>query len=81
MGKDLINIANKHQLSGCIEEHAMFLYSDCSLDDYIERYQPRFLYGSSNDESGRDFLVNRSKKLVNEYLENSIEMNHYFKHV
>ena len=81
LGKELIDIANKYELSGCIEEHAMFLYSNCSLDDYIERYQPRFIYGASDDGSGSDFLVNKSKKLVNEYLENSIKMTHYLKHI
>ena len=81
LGRELIDIANKHELSGCIEEHAMFLYSNCSLDDYIERYQPRFIYGASDDGSGSDFLVNRSQKLVNEYLSNYIEMDHYLKHV
>lgn len=81
LGKNLIDIANKHGLAGCIEEHAMYLYANCSLDDYIKKYQPRFLYGVSNDESGSDFLVNKSKKLVNEYLENSIKMTHYLKHI
>jgi hypothetical protein len=81
LGKSLIDIANKYELLGCIEEHAMYIYADCSLDDYIKRYQPIFLYGVSDDDSGRDFLVNRSQKLVNEYLENSIKMTHYLKHI
>lgn len=75
--KRLIEEAIKNKINYCIEEHAMFKYADCTLDEYIEKYHPTTSYG-------RALPFNKSEigsVLLNEYVNNKIGINEYFKHL
>lgn len=80
-GKKLIDITLNNNILGCIEEHAMFIYSNCDLNTYINRYQPKVVRGVSNDNMDTDFEITKTQKRLNDYLDTKIEMDIYLKHI
>lgn len=81
LGKNLIDISNKYNLNGCIEEHAMYLYSNCEIDEYIEKYQPHFVKGVSDTMTNTNFYISNVQKRFNEYMESKIEIDLYLEHM
>jgi len=76
-GERLIVEAIKHKINYCIEEHAMFNYANCTLDEYIDKYHPTSVYGKA-------FPFNKQEKgsiSLNEYVNNKIGINEHFKHL
>lgn len=68
LGKELEEIAIAHNLSGLIEEFAMQIWSDCNLDEYIERYDVPYL-------NGRDDCQEFIRE--NEKINTAVYLNHY----
>jgi len=81
LGKKLIEISNNNKLDGCIEEHAMFIYADCSLEEYIEKYHPFFIKGVCTDYKSDNFLSTQSQKYFNSYIDDFIEFDTYLHHI
>ena len=81
VGKKLYDISVKNKLRGCVEELAMFIYSDCTLDEYIERYLPKVVRGVSNDILNPSFTVSQIQKNTNNYIDTKIDMDIYLKHL
>ena len=67
IGKELLDIVEEYGLEGLPEEFAMYLYANCSLDEYIKRYDTPYLNGRGDNQI---FIVegeaiNTAKKLNN----------------
>jgi len=80
LGKDLINIAITKNLEGCVEEHAMFIYANCSMKDYINKYQPLVLEGVDQDNPIEHLEVVTTQRTFNNYIKEILPMDLYFKH-
>jgi len=81
IGEELLNIVNKYSLEGCIEEHAMWIYVNCSMDEYIDLYHPRFMYGVSNDVNTCEFRICEAQREMNRYVDTKILIDEYLKHI
>lgn len=84
IGNELMEISLKNNLENCIEEHAMFLWADCSLDDFIQKYEPKIIQGTA-DES-RVLLYNYNYTTdpvynINRYISEKINKDIYLKHI
>ena len=78
---DLIRISIDNKITGCVEEHAMWIYANCTLTEYIKRYQPRFVQGVSDDRTDHEFIISKVQRSLNKYISESIDMNIYIKHI
>jgi hypothetical protein len=81
LGKKLLDIMHSHNLVGCIEEHAMWIYANCSLDEYLERYHPVFVQGVSDDRTDHDFMISKVQRALNKLISEKINMDLYLKHI
>ena len=69
IGKELLDIVEEYGLEGLPEEFAMYLYANCSLDEYIKRYDTPYLNGREDYQTFvmEGVAVNTAKKL-NKYI-------------
>ena len=68
--ENLIKEAISNKINYCIEEHAMFKYANCTLDEYIKKYHPTTCYG-------REVGIDKLKQ----YIDNQIFITKYFRHL
>lgn len=80
LGKDLLNIALKNNLKGCVDEGAMFIYTNCSLEEYIEKYQPVFVQGVSDMVTRSKYYISSIQRKFNEYLKTKLDFDPYLEH-
>lgn len=80
-GEQLIKIAKENDIRGCVEEHAMWIYANCTLEEYLERYQPVFVQGVSDDRTDHEFKVSKVQRKVNQYISEKVNMDLYLKHI
>jgi hypothetical protein len=78
IGSDLLNIMNENGILACIEEFAMQLYSDCSLDEYISKYEPIVIRGKERDKNLEGMTLAIQK--INNYINTKIDKNVYLIH-
>jgi len=81
VGNKLLDIMESNDLKGCIEEHAMWIYANCSLDEYIQRFHPAFVQGVSDDRTDHNFMISRVQRSLNAYVASKIDMSIYIKHI
>ena len=81
MGKELCDIVIKNKFKGCVDEIAMFIYSNCTLEEYVEKYLPKFVRGVSNDVNGTDYTISKVQRKLNNYIDTKIDMDIYLKHL
>lgn len=79
--KDLIDISISNNITGCVEEHAMWIYAGCSMEEYIERYHPRFVQGVSDDRTDHEFIISKVQRALNKHISETINMDLYIKHI
>ena len=81
LGEKLIEIAVRDKMEGCVEEHAMLVYANCSMEEYIEKYHPTCLYGVSNKILESNTKIGRIQREFNYYIEKNLKMNIYYEHI
>jgi hypothetical protein len=81
IGESLLNIAIEYKLKGLVDEIAMFIYSNCSLDDYVERYHPNVLNGVSDFMTCSKYSISKPQREFNLYIKNKIDMDIYLEHM
>lgn len=79
LGKELLQIANTSNIENCIEEHAMYVWANCNLEEYIGRYEPKVVQGTSDD--ARKHLQDDSVTRLNSYINFKVEKDLYLKHI
>lgn len=77
-GQELLDIFNKYDLTCCIEEYAIYIMANCSLDEYIKKYDPLVLNGKEYDR----YLdkMSDSIKELNKYVSTKLNKNIYLYH-
>jgi len=78
IGSDLLNIMNENGMLACIEEFAMQMYSNCSLDEYIEKYEPIVIRGKERDKNLESMTEAIHK--INNYINTKVDKNIYLAH-
>ena len=78
IGTELYDIMMKYGLTTCIEEFAMWIYSDCSLDEYIEKYEPIVIRGKERDINLPN--MDTAFKTINNYVDTKLEKKIYLYH-
>ena len=81
LGAELLKIAQRENLQTVVDEFATLLYVNCSLDEYIKKYLPSVVRGSSNDKFILDKRLHILCKKFNDYVDTQIELKPYFEHV
>lgn len=79
--EQLIKIAIDNKIKGCVEEHAMWLYSNCSLVEYINKFHPVFVQGVSEDMTCHDLMISDVQRKLNTFISETIDMDIYLKHM
>lgn len=75
---DLIKITNEKNIITCIEEFALWCYSNCTLEEYIDLYEPKVLRGKENKQT-LDCMTS-TITIINEYVSNIINKDIYLLH-
>jgi hypothetical protein len=82
LGKELIDIADSNNVLNCIEEHSFYIWANCTLDEYINKYEPKVLQGTSDDvriynkDSKQDAVIK-----INKYVNAIAKKDIYLKHI
>ena len=82
LGNELLKIALNNDLQSVVDEFATLLYVNCTLEEYIEKYLPSVVRGSSNSKfifPNKDLHIIGKK--FNDYIDTKIKMTPYFEHV
>jgi hypothetical protein len=77
----LKEIYDRGDVKTCIEEFAMWIFADCSLDEFIDRYEPIVIRGREDDCYHFDLEEDDTMKRVNEYVATKIKKEIYLIHV
>ena len=84
-GKELLTLAKDNDVTNCVEEHAMFLWANCSLDEYLEKYEPLVVKGADDSTwMERQYFEDQSQDVVykiNKYITSKIDKKIYFRHI
>ena len=81
LGSNLLKIAQRENLQTVVDEFATLLYVNCSLNEYIKKYLPSVVRGSSNDKFILDKKLHHLCKKFNNYVDTQINLTPYFEHV
>lgn len=81
LGKKLVDIAIKEDLTTVVDEFATLIYVDCTLEEYIEKYTPRVLKGRSDQNLIYDNRLHDISRKFTKWLDTKIEISEYFEHV
>lgn len=81
VAKELLDIATTYRLRGLIEELAIFKLANCSLDEYISKYEPKTIWGRPSSQTFRlGGVKGYYYKKLNEYISNKVTKKVYFVH-
>ena len=81
IGKKLLDIAIDNNLKGCADEGAMFIYANCSVEEYIKEYHPNFVNGVSDIMTSANFKISGVQKKLNDRIKEIIDMDLYLEHM
>lgn len=83
-GKELIEVAQRYEIKNCVEEHAMLRWANCTMNEYIEKYEPLVVRGAPDETRislpGFDY-ENDSVYKINRYVETKQQKIIYFLHI
>jgi hypothetical protein len=65
----------------CIEEFAVWIWANCSLDDFIAEYEPFVIRGREDNHCHFDLAEEETMKRINTYVSTKIEKEIYLKHL
>lgn len=77
----LKEIYERGEIKTCIEEFAMYAFADCSLDEFIERYEPYVIRGREDDCYHFDLEEDDTMRRINRYVDAKIEKEIYLTHI
>lgn len=81
IAKQLLDLHLDNQFRGLIEEVALFNLADCSLDEYLAKYEPSTIWGRLSSQS---FTLGKVKGMhyqeLNNYIQTKVTKNIYFEH-
>jgi hypothetical protein len=78
---ELIRISNEKKISTLTEEFSMWNFANCSLIDYINKYEPKCIYGRPTDTIFElEDIKNKSEIELHTLINSLIDKNIYFIH-
>jgi hypothetical protein len=77
IGKELMNIAQQENLYSNVEEFALYKWANCTLEEYIERYEPIVARGQLKDNI---IEVQESLNLLNSFIDSKLQKENYIQH-
>ena len=78
---ELKKIYEGGEIKTCIEEFAMYVFADCSLEEFIERYEPYVIRGREDDCYHFDLEEDDTMRRINRYIDTKIEKEIYLTHI
>lgn len=78
LGKKLLNIMDEQGVVACIEEFTFQIYCNCSLEEYINKYEPLVLRGKETDKNLRGMA--EAIKKINHYISDKVKKDIYLYH-
>lgn len=82
---ELLKVSHDNKITNCVEEHAMFVWSNCTLEEYLQKYEPSVTQGSDdNTWQERQFFEDQTENAVykiNKYITSKIDKKIYFRHI
>lgn len=78
IGGKLLNIMDEYGINACIEEFAFYIHCNCTLDEYIQTYEPLVLRGKNQDKN----LPKMTQAIheINAYVDTKLEKDIYLYH-
>ena len=76
----LIEIYREHGIKTCVEEFCMQIAADCTLEEYIHKFEPLVINGRPDEYHHFD-LVEGTSKYLNEYIGEHINKTIYLTHI
>jgi hypothetical protein len=80
VASDLLEIYEKDGIKTCIEEFAMFILAECSLDEFIAKYEPVVIRGREDNCYHFDLTEDDTMARINKYVASKINKNIYLIH-
>lgn len=77
IGKELIEIAKSNEITSNIEEFSLFIWANCSLDEWINEYEPLVAIGQKTDSMEE---VSRGLSLLNVHIDSVLSKKIYINH-
>lgn len=84
IGEELIEISKLNKVEICIEEHAMYLWANCSMDEFIKKYEPKVLYGTATETRTLGQYYDKENDpiiKINNYISKLVDKTIYFNHI
>ena len=78
LGKKLLDIMEKQNIVACIEEFAFQVYCDCTLEEYINKYEPLVIRGKETDKNLPGMA--EAIKTINYYISGKVKKDIYLYH-
>lgn len=79
--KKLLKIYETKSVKTCIEEFAVWIWANCSLEEFIEEHEPYVIRGREDDLCHFDLEEDETMKRINAYINTLIEKEIYLKHL
>jgi len=84
IGKELLELINLHNVEGIADEHVFYLWANCTLDEYINKFEPEVLCGVTTETRIYEMEFNKETDYLatfNNYIESIKNKSLYFKHI
>lgn len=79
--KEILDICNKYELRGLIEEFALFKLANCSLEEYLHKYEPIVTQGRPDRHVHQiGSIKNHVSIKINDHVRKFVEKDLYFDH-
>lgn len=80
IGESLLKIARDNDVRGVVDETSLFIYINCTLDEYIVQYLPKVVRGVAEEMTDTGFIISNVQKKLNKYIDTKVDMDIYLKH-
>lgn len=78
IGTHLLEVMHKYDIKACIEEFCMYIWANCTLEEYVEYHEPYVLRGKEKDHN-LEGMTNAIQHL-NKWMETKIDKDIYLFH-
>lgn len=81
LSKKLLSICEQNNLIGLSDEFSLFCLADCSLEEYVKRYEPKTIFASKdNSDSVLHGERGTLQKPANDFIRTLVGKNIYLEH-
>jgi hypothetical protein len=79
--KELMNIYKTRGVKTCVEEFAVWIWANCTLEEFIENCEPFVIRGREDDLCHFDLAEEDTMKRINSYINTKVKKEIYLKHL